>query len=62
MLRLNGVCRFNGEIAGGCWDSRQAALAIARVREDGAKTSAVVVGVERRTKCNNYLGGKIIQM
>ena len=62
MLRLNGVCRFNGEIEGGGGNSRQAALAIVLVREDGAKTSAVVIGVERRTKCNNYLGGKIIQM
>lgn len=37
-------------------------LAIALVREDGVKTSSVVIRKEKRVKFNKYLEGKIIQI
>lgn len=46
---------LTGKIGGGARDSKESALAMAQVRADGAKTSAMVIGVEWRTKFNNYL-------
>lgn len=46
---------LTGKIGGRARDSKESALAMAQVRADGAKTSAVVIGVEWRTKFNNYL-------